>query len=83
MPEENVFEASVVSNEKFKSMVAALPNDIQARLEKAVAKCDAIMIEQLIKDIRIQNDVLADTLSALSEKFAYNEILNLLKRLKK
>jgi hypothetical protein len=52
---------------------------VLARLAESNELSDAIMIDQVIEDIRVLNAALADTLSALAENFAYDEILALIK----
>ena len=68
-----------ISFEDLKSMAATLPDEILARLAEATELSDAAMIEQVINDIRTQNDQLADALSHLAENFAYDQILALVK----
>jgi CheY-like chemotaxis protein len=66
-----------ISLEDLKSMVATLQIGIRARLAEATELSDAAMIDQVIKDIRVQNVALADALADMANNFAYDEILAL------
>ena len=66
-----------ISLEDLKSETAALPVEIRARLAEATELSDAAMIDQVIKEVRVQNVELADALTGLAENFAYDQILAL------
>jgi hypothetical protein len=71
-----------ISAEDLKCKAAALPIEILARLVESTELSDAAMIDQAIKDIRINNVGLADALSGLAENFAYDKILAIVQEAK-
>ncbi len=54
--------------------LAALPSEVLARLERAVARCEVNAIAQAIADIRAHDSSLADALTGLAEEFEYATI---------
>jgi CheY-like chemotaxis protein len=58
-------------------LMASMPADILRRLREATELSDIAMIDQVITEIRTDNETLADSLTELAENFAYDKILNL------
>ncbi len=62
------------------SKMAELPAELREKLIAATNSCDADRIDRIIGDIGLLNNQLGDALKHLSEKFAYNEILDLIEK---
>ncbi len=60
-----------------------LPGEIVLRLEEAMELSNIDMMDQVIKDIRIKDNKLANGLARLVENFAYDQILELINRSRK
>ena len=70
--------AEQLSAADLQSIMAGLPPELLERLAEATDSCDADKIDSIIGDIHNYNDQLGDTLTRLSGKFAYNEIMALI-----
>ena len=66
--------------EQLISMVDRLPADCRKKLAEATELSDAVMIDQVIDEIRIEEAQLADALAGFAENFAYDKILALLQQ---
>jgi PAS domain S-box-containing protein len=64
------------------SIMATLPVGLQAKLAEAADSCDADRIDKIIDEVRLQDVHLGDALASLSAKFAYDEILTLVNKVK-
>ena len=58
-------------------LMAYVPADIMQGLKEATELSDSAMIDQIIREIRTHNKLLADRLAELADNFAYDKILNL------
>ena len=63
-------------------VIATLPAELLAELATASGLCDADRVDQIVGDIYNINTHLGGTLKSLSAKFAYDEILALVKKAK-
>ena len=70
------------SIEILKSQIATLPVETLARLAESTELSDAVMIDEVIDDIRIENVDLAEALAGRAENFAYDDILALVQHAK-
>lgn len=61
-------------------LVAELPAELVTKLKEAADSCDADRIDHIILEIRAHSIELANGLTRMSGRFAYNEILNLVEK---
>ncbi len=67
--------SKTMSDTQITVAINGLSKGIITRLKEATELSDAALIDQVIKEIHIENAALADVLSELADKFAYDEIL--------
>ena len=71
-----------MSDERLIASINGLTEEIIARLKEATELSDAVMIDEVIKDIRAENAQLAEAFSELAENFAYDKMLVLVQKAK-
>ena len=72
-----------ISDLDLHSVMTPIPVELLTKLAEATNLCDAEKIDQIINDIHARNADLGDALASLSEKFAYDEIFNLINNQRK
>ncbi len=71
-----------VSAEDLHSQMASLVPELLVELAEAADLCDANRVDKIIADISLEDVDLGNSLKRLSEKFAYDEIFELVSRAK-
>ena len=69
-----------MDNKHLTDSIGNLPDIVISELEEAVELSDSAKIDEVIEKIRIKDSSLAESLSNLAGNFAYDKILDLIRK---
>jgi len=76
--DEQPVETPAANMADLRAALAQLPPELREQIRHAVTLCDMVIVDRVIRDVRIYQPAAADMLTELANAFRYDKILSAL-----